>query len=74
MSTIEVTEKLQCGNARVYRDGDRLLFEVDLSKDYKRSKMGRSMLIGIVNGGLKHVRISLNVYRPLREDEYNADE
>lgn len=73
MSAIEVTERLQCGNTRVYRDGDRLLFEVDLSKDYKRSKHGRSMLIGTVNGGLKHVRISLNVYRPLREDEYADD-
>jgi hypothetical protein len=57
-------------NVKFTVNGDKLLIEVDLSKQYGPSSSGKSIVIASTEGnqpvGKDDIKIGLNVYKPNR--------
>lgn len=57
-------------NVKLTVNGDKLLIEVDLSKEFGPSSSGKSVVIASTEGnqpvGKDDIKIGLNVYKPNR--------
>ncbi|QNB48180.1 hypothetical protein BR63_19045 [Thermanaerosceptrum fracticalcis] len=57
-------------NVKLTVNGDKLLIEVDLSKEYGPSSSGKSIVIASTEGnqpvGKDDIKVGLNVYKPNR--------